>query len=199
MWLVDFCGKHTQKKTNSPHISVPFARSGTFLAVTIFVVGWFSACSPARYAAHRPAVPVPAGFYEQHSRLLGIPLSGREDPRLIAEAASWMGTPYRFGGASRAGADCSGFVWSVYRNAFGMDVPRTTAEQVRQSRRIRHRNLREGDMVFFRTARRRKITHSGIYLGNNKFIHASSSRGVIVSDLAEPYYAWTFIHGGRFR
>ncbi len=134
-----------------------------------------------------------------HSQELGFRLSGKEDPILIAEVASWLRVPYRNGGSTRVGVDCSGFVFSVYRNAHQLELPRTTEGQARLTRRVGRSRLKVGDLVFFRTTSRRKITHVGIYLGGDKFIHASTSRGVIVSDLNETYYANSFRHGGRIR
>ncbi len=125
-----------------------------------------------------------------------MPLSGRENPALIRESASWIGTPYRIGGNSRAGADCSGFVWAVYRNVYGVSLPRTTEEMAKQTRRVRKNRLREGDLVFFRT-QRRSISHVGIYLGNGYFVHASTNSGVMVNQLDERYYARRFVRGGR--
>lgn len=149
-------------------------------------------------ARHERAA-LPPNFYHVHSQQLGFRLTGKEDPRLIGEVATWMGVPYRYGGTTRAGADCSGFVFSVYRNAYQISLPRTTEDQARHTRRLGRNRLEVGDLVFFRTTNRRKITHVGIYLGRDKFIHASTSLGVIVSDLNEPYYARSFTHGGRIR
>lgn len=131
-----------------------------------------------------------------HERRLGMPLTGKENPELIREVSSWLGTPYRYGGSTKAGADCSGFVWAVYRNVYQMTIPRTTSSMLAQSRRVSQRRLREGDLVFFRT-RGFKVNHVGIYLGNGHFIHASTSRGVIVNELNEDFYSRRFRRGGR--
>ncbi|MFN3554388.1 MAG: C40 family peptidase [Bacteroidales bacterium] len=139
-----------------------------------------------------------ANFYTEHSRLLGYTLNGNENPALIREVASWMGTPYRAGGTTRAGADCSGFVKMVYRAVYNIDLDRVTVHMAQNSSRVNKRNLREGDLVFFRI-NGRKISHVGIYLSNNKFIHASTSRGVMVNDLDEAYYSQRFAFGGRVR
>jgi murein DD-endopeptidase / murein LD-carboxypeptidase len=149
------------------------------------------ASSPAR-----PAEPAEAGFYNEYSRKLGYNLSGKENPELIREVGSWIGTSYRYGGNTRAGADCSGFAKAVYQQVYGIDLARITVNMAQNSSRISKRRLQEGDLVFFRISGR-KISHVGIYLGNNKFVHASTSRGVIVSDLDEPYYAQRFAFGGR--
>ena len=127
-----------------------------------------------------------------------MPLTGQENALLIREVASWLGTPYRYGGSTRAGADCSGFIWSVYCDVYQENIPRTTEEMAARSQRVRQRNLREGDLVFFRI-KGRKISHAGLYLGNRHFVHASTSRGVVVNSLEEDYYRRRFARGGRFR
>lgn len=163
----------------------------------ILKLALLSSCGISRDATESPSSRrLSRAEREQYSRQLGIPLSGRENPALIRELSGWMGTPYRYGGSTHAGADCSGFVWAVYRNVYGVHLPRTTDQQASETRRIRQHRLQEGDIVFFRT-KGRKISHSGIYIANGYFIHASSSRGVIINNLDERYYARRFVKGGR--
>lgn len=137
--------------------------------------------------------------YRPYERQLDMQLTGYENPELIKTVAAWKGTPYQFGGTTRQGADCSGFVWAVYRNVYGKNLPRTTRAMDNESRRVRRRNLKEGDLVFFRTKGIFGISHVGIYLGNGYFAHSSASRGVIVSQLDEKYYDRRFRRGGRIR
>ncbi|KAB1182789.1 hypothetical protein F6450_05480 [Photobacterium damselae subsp. damselae] len=103
---------------------------------------------------------------------------------------SWKGTPYRYGGTTRRGIDCSAFVQVGYSNVYDLALPRTTAEQVKKGKKISRANAREGDLVFFRTGRNSR--HVGIYLGNSEFLHASRSKGVIISSLDNPYWRRTF-------
>ncbi len=169
-------------------------RSLLFLIVVAAVL---SSCGVKREAAVAPSLRRLSQSERAHiSRQLGMPLSGNENPALMREVASWAGTPYRYGGSSRSGADCSGFVWTVYRSVYGKSLPRTTGAIARETRRIRQHRLREGDLVFFRTSGR-KLSHVGIYLGNGHFAHVSSSRGFIINELNEPYYARRFARGGR--
>jgi murein DD-endopeptidase / murein LD-carboxypeptidase len=163
-------------------------RNYVSLTLILVVLCMFSACSPARHATRRAYREAPAEFYQHHSRQLGFQLSGTEDPRLIAEVSSWMGVPYRYGGTNRSGADCSGFVRAVYLNAYGIQLPRATTDQAASLKRTSRRRVQAGDLVFFRI-NDRKLSHVGLYLGQNKFIHASTSRGVIVNSLNDPYYA----------
>lgn len=104
----------------------------------------------------------------------------------------WKGTRYRLGGLSKKGVDCSGFVYLTYRAKFGIDLPRTTRYQVEKGASISRRDLRPGDLVFFRTGPSKR--HVGIYLDNLAFVHASASKGVIVSSLDNDYWSsryWT--------
>ena len=103
----------------------------------------------------------------------------------------WIGIPYRWGGTTRRGIDCSAFVQQYVRKSLGIELPRTTATQVHRGTRISKGELQPGDLVFFR---RRGVRHVGVYLGDGDFIHASSSRGVTVSSLSSSYYTrhyWT--------
>lgn len=97
----------------------------------------------------------------------------------------WIGTPYRWGGNTRRGIDCSAFVQTIMRDALDLNITRTTASQVHEGESVRREDLLPGDLVFFR---RRGTRHVGIYLGNDEFIHASSSRGVTISNLSQGYY-----------
>ena len=110
---------------------------------------------------------------------------------LRAEGDNWIGIPYRWGGTTRRGIDCSAFVQQYVRASLDIDLPRTTATQVHEGRRISRGELMPGDLVFFR---RRGVRHVGVYLGENEFIHASSSRGVTVSSMDSGYWSrhyWT--------
>ena len=110
----------------------------------------------------------------------------------------WIGTPYRSGGQSRKGTDCSGFVRQVYKKVYGIDLPRNTDQQMDATSRVRRGKLREGDLVFFHGSRkRRRANHVGIYLKEGKFVHASTSRGVMVSRLDEDYWDEHWMRGGR--
>ncbi|MDR1881254.1 MAG: C40 family peptidase [Prevotella sp.] len=133
------------------------------------------------------------------SARLGIPLSNinRDDVKnmpLYAEVSRWLGIPYRYAGLSRKGVDCSGFVYLVYRKVYGITIPRSTsALSNMKMRKISKNNLKTGDLVFFATSKHlNRINHVGIYLKDGCFIHASTSKGVIVSHLDENYYGRTW-------
>lgn len=99
---------------------------------------------------------------------------------------TWQGTPYRYGGLSKRGIDCSGFVYLTYLQALGTPLPRTTQAQSKVGTRVEQGKLQAGDLVFFKTAAKQR--HAGIYLGQQRFMHASSSKGVTLSSLNTPYW-----------
>lgn len=108
--------------------------------------------------------------------------------RLVEQAMTYLGTPYRMGGTSRRGLDCSGLVGAVYGEQ-GLGMPRTAAEQFAAGVPVSDGALLPGDLVFFRDTYKRGISHVGIFVGDGRFIHAAGRRqGVIVSELSRPYY-----------
>lgn len=115
---------------------------------------------------------------------------------LINTALTWMGTPYVYGGESRSGIDCSSFVQHVFASN-GVRLPRTAAQQARVGTSIATSDLQTGDRLYFSSSRT-YIDHTGIYIGNGKFIHASGSRrGVTISDLSEPFYQKIYVGARR--
>lgn len=134
------------------------------------------------------------------SVLLGVDIKLEDNHKLYLEAAEWIGVPYRAGGDSKRGTDCSGFTCQLYRKVYRAQVPRNTEDLKKESSKVAKRNLREGDLVFFSSNRsKKKVAHVGIYLKNGRFIHASTSKGVIVSSLNEDYYTRHWMSGGRIR
>ena len=109
---------------------------------------------------------------------------------------SWWGTPYRMGGSTQKGVDCSAFTQTLMSVIYGLEIPRTAREQKASSAVVGEDELREGDLVFFNT-RGRGVSHVGIYLLDNQFVHASSSSGVMISNLNDSYWHKRFITAGR--
>lgn len=117
---------------------------------------------------------------------------------LVAEAKKWFGAPYRFGGADRSGTDCSGLVMSVYLKVCKIKLPRTTSDQKAYCTKMARNNAQVGDLVFFGSSKKSSSTsHVGIYIGNGEMIHASSSHGVMVSEIDSGYWGKRFQGVGR--
>ena len=116
---------------------------------------------------------------------------------LLQKIDEWWGTPYVLGGSSKRGVDCSYFTLDVMNAIYKTNLKRTAAEQYTQSEKIDWSDLKEGDLIFFKTDGSRSISHVGIYMTNNKFAHASTSQGVTISDLSEPFYQRTLFSMGR--
>ncbi|MHC8391050.1 C40 family peptidase [Pseudomonas sp. MDT2-39-1] len=120
---------------------------------------------------------------------------------ILERGMSLIGTRYRFGGTSEAGFDCSGFIGYLFREEAGMNLPRSTREMINVNAPLVARSaLKPGDLLFFATnGRRGRVSHAGIYLGDNQFIHSSSrkSGGVRVDSLGDSYWSKTFIEAKR--
>ena len=135
-------------------------------------------------------------FYKEYSKKLGVELIGNEDKQLITEIAGWLTVPYKFGGKTKEGTDCSGFTTAVYKNLYKVDLYRSSEDQLKNVNLVEKSSLKEGDLLFFKISGD-KISHVGIYIAKNKFIHASTKRGVVINDLTEEYYSKTFYKAGR--
>jgi cell wall-associated NlpC family hydrolase len=107
--------------------------------------------------------------------------------KLYQQVRDWKGVPYKYGGSSKKGVDCSGFVLETLRSKFQIKLPRNTYRQSRIGEPVLRDNLRAGDLVFFRLGY--NLRHVGIYLENNRFAHASTSKGVTLSNLNNSYWS----------
>jgi lipoprotein Spr len=134
----------------------------------------------------------------KYAILMDVPIEALNNLKLFAFIDDWFGTPYRFGGSTKDGIDCSAFSGYLETTVFGIGLPRMAKEQYKVCEHIKRNDLEEGDLVFFHTTRK-GISHVGVYLGNNKFVHASLNYGVTISDLNDPYYSRAFRAGGRVR
>lgn len=129
------------------------------------------------------------------SQIMGVALSTTSNVKLFQFVYDWIGTPYHFGGDSRKGIDCSAFTKELYSKVFNLTIKRNSRDIFSMVDPVAKDDLKEGDLVFFKIHSRR-ISHVGIYLGDNKFAHASS-RGVAINSLDDSYYSRYFYKGGR--
>ena len=129
------------------------------------------------------------------SKIMGVALNATSNIKLFQFVYDWIGTPYRSGGSSRKGIDCSAFTKELYEKVFNLDIKRNSRDIFSMVDPVSKEDLKEGDLVFFKIHSRR-ISHVGIYLGDGRFAHASS-RGVAISNIDDPYYSRYFYKGGR--
>lgn len=166
-------------------------RHSACLLVALLSLAGLAGCASGptapRPSVAKPHATPPASTNAQAHRHAGL-----------AIALDMIGKPYRYGGASPRGFDCSGLVYYSFRRA-GIEVPRTTTEQYRQSEHLKLANLQPGDLLFFRISRR-KPSHVGIYVGGGRFVHApSSGKRVAYASLGDPYWNTRVIGAGRFQ
>lgn len=118
-----------------------------------------------------------------------IPNRRYKTQQLLKEIKKYLGTPYRYSGQDKNGMDCSGLVVQVFRRAYQVELPHNSKQLAQLGKPIAVNSWKTGDLIFFRTGKAREISHVGVYLSHAKFVHTSTSRGVVISDLAkEKYY-----------
>ncbi len=144
-------------------------------------------------------VPNPEGT-DMPVSFLGKWDDSKERDLLVKISKGFLGAPYRFGGVSLKGLDCSAFVKRVY-SIFDINLPRTAREQAQLGQKISRNNLAVGDLVFFNTRRYHVFSHVGIYIGNGEFVHAAAGRAreVRVDSLDQPYYNKRFVRAVRIK
>ncbi len=170
--------------SSSSHL--PFCR---FLG-SLLVIGMLTACG------HEPVRRMPPPGRDANTRAV-VPKTNRRSPgeQAALVAVRQIGVPYRYGGSTIRGFDCSGLVQFAYANA-GKRIPRTTAEQWRQLAPVDSNKLRIGDLLFFRISG--KVSHVGMYLGNRRFVHApSTGREVSTASLDSDFYRRAFVRAAR--
>lgn len=151
------------------------------LAMTLAMV---SCSSKKATVVNKPKITAPT------TTVKVVPSTDKQLKQLIAEARSWIGTPYSYGGSTkRKGTDCSGMIMKIFDEVYDLKLPRSSAMQHEVARPVKFDNMKPGDLVFFTTSKNaRRVNHVGLYVGDNRMIHASSSRGVMESSLGENYW-----------
>lgn len=161
------------------------------LLLSVVVSCLLASCHSSRHGATRPG----------HSDVAHIHVGnvGKTRQKIIEEACTWLGTPYKYAGQEKGkGADCSGMVMMVYEEVTGAKLPRNSARQAEYCTPIEASEVNAGDLVFFATGKDPdRVSHVGIVIDNENFIHSSSSKGVVVSKFTTDYYQRTFRMFGR--
>ncbi len=156
---------------------------------------WLFLCVLVMSGCSSRRVATPVDRVERISHT--VPVSRDQTQRLVREARKWIGTPYRYGGQTRSGTDCSGLTMTLFDDVYGVKLPRSSAMQREFALPIGERDLQPGDLVFFVTSGGSQVSHVGVFVGSGKMIHASVSKGVIESALDEKYYRQHFHSAGR--
>lgn len=133
----------------------------------------------------------------KYAVLLNTPAEEVKNTKMFEFIDDWYGTPYRLGGTTKKGVDCSAFTQFLFASVYGLSIPRTAREQYNLTNRISRTALKEGDLIFFNSGG--GVSHVGVYLQNNKFVHASTSGGVMISNIFEEYWARKFVGVGRLK
>lgn len=162
--------------------------------------------------SHHKTVVRPSAGQEYHKEPKSVDLSTpakvktdvvsdvdvRIGERLVKEAGTWIGTKYKYGGETKSGADCSGMLMTIFYDITKLKLPRNSAAQREYCLEIPRKQLQKGDLVFFSSSKGgSKVSHVGMYVGDGKMIHASTSRGVVTSSLNEKYYETHYHSSGR--
>lgn len=175
----------------------PVSRHFAFAALT-FAALLLAACAPPGPRPHYSRehgtwiVPESPNYSRTAPAGLGRARGSAADLRRVAEG--YLGVPYRWGGETRKGMDCSGFVQRVFREAHQLRLPRTSAAMERFGKPVSKGSLKTGDLVFFKRVR---VDHVGIYMGGGYFIHSQSGVGVVYTKLDAPYFARHFAGAKR--
>ena len=159
-----------------------------------------SACGSTKKVATNKPVPHEnreKELKEKYASMVGVSPRDINYP-LYATIDEWYGTPYKYGGHSREGVDCSDFASILFDKAYGISISGPCASLLEQCKPIKEADLKEGDLVFFKI-NSKTVSHVGVYLQNNKFVHASVHSGVVISDLTADYYKKYFYKAGRIK
>lgn len=164
-----------------------------------------NALQTAKAIANKPAgKPVTAAqalsIFRPRPAVATSSMNRSDADTLISNAMGFIGVAYRFGGTTPSGFDCSGFMQYVFRKAFAVNLPRTAAQQASVGSHVSRSNLQAGDMVFFRTAGPRRISHVGMYVGNDRFIHAPrTGKRIEITSLSNKYWSAKYATARRVK
>lgn len=135
---------------------------------------------------------------KKYSIKLEVSESDIINSKLYGFINEWDGVPYKYAGKDKNGIDCSGLASLLYLKVYKKTISTSTKALVDEVKKIKESDLKEGDLVFFNT-NGRSISHVGVYLQNHKFVHASTKKGVMISDMNEPYFKKTYVSSGRVK
>jgi len=172
----------------------------------LFITGIFlwTACGTNRKMVVKKTSPTNTNnsnnksISKKYAGILEVKEQDVSNTALYSFIDDWYGVPYKYGGKSKNGVDCSGFVSNLYQDVYKEKVSGSSASIYESCKPVSIEKLKEGDMVFFKIDSD-KISHIGVYLMNNKFVHASTKKGVMISSLNEAYYKKYYYKGGKLK
>jgi len=163
------------------------------LIILLMLVG---SCNGGKHATGDNLSEADKALRKKYAALVGVTESEITNLKLYRFVDEWYAVPYKYGGKTKSGVDCSGFATNLLRDVYGIALAGSANSMYEACESVNEKNLQQGDLVFFKI-NSNKVSHVGIYLQNRHFVHASSSRGVVISSLDEAYYTKYFFKGGR--
>jgi lipoprotein Spr len=156
-----------------------------------------SSCRPGKgVTSTNPEAKESENIRKKYAALLDVDQNKIDNIGLYSFIDEWYGVPYKYGGKTKNGIDCSNFTCTLYLNVYKRSISGTSSSIYEQCKVVSKKELKEGDLIFFKIDGN-KISHIGIYLQNNKFVHATTKKGVMIDDLDEAYYQKYYYKSGR--
>lgn len=164
----------------------------------VFCVLFLVSCHHTKDISKKVDVKVSVSKTSIVAEKLGISEKEVKSKKLYSFISEWYGTPYKYGGCGKSGIDCSCFTGTLYYKVYGKIVSRSSTQLYKDCDHIKTKHLQEGDLVFFKIGSK-DISHVGVYLKDDKFVHASTKKGVMISSLQEKFFQDTYYAAGRLK
>lgn len=165
-------------------------------SILIVFLVFLGSCKGSKHTTGEKLSDADLALRKKYAGLVAVEEKDITNLKLYRFVDDWYATPYKYGGKAKTGVDCSGFTSNLLRDVYGITLAGSANSMYEACENVNEKNLQQGDLVFFKI-NSDKVSHVGVYLQNRRFVHASSSRGVVISCLDETYYTKYFYKGGR--